>query len=271
MPAPAFSAYVKARSGSNKTFQPDSPGRAGHGVKTAFGTHADPVKAWPPQIVFAMPGQMVYSRRQVCFIRDRRFTRLHPFTEAFMQSQGTSYFQALYDVVRVINSSLNPQVVLQKVVEQVAGAMNSRACTLRLLDRTGKYLLASASFGLSKGYLRKGQVDLLKSRIDADVLSKGAAVYIRDVTNDERFQYPDAARAEGIASILVAPLLVDKKPIGVLRVYTERVRVFSRDERDFLMAVANVAAIAIENARLHEALRSDYELLTQYNYQIFED
>lgn len=188
-----------------------------------------------------------------------------------MQSQGTSYFQALYDVVTVINSSLNPQVVLQKVVEQVAQAMNSKACTLRLLDRTGKYLLASASYGLSKGYLRKGQVDLLKSRIDADVLSKGAPVHIKDVTSDSRFQYPDAAKAEGIASILVAPLLVDKKPIGILRVYTEKPRDFTQDEQDFLVAVSNVAAIAIENARLHEALRSDYELLTQFNYQIFED
>lgn len=188
-----------------------------------------------------------------------------------MHSQGSSYFQALYEVVKVINSSLNPQVVLQQVAEQVARAMNCKASTLRLLDRTGKYLLASASYGLSKGYLRKGQVELLKSRIDADVLGKGLQVYIKDVTNDERFQYPDAAKAEGIASILVAPLLVDKKPIGILRVYTEKVRDFSSDEQDFLMAVANIAAIAIENARLHEALRSDYELLTQYNYLIFED
>ncbi|MDL2279265.1 GAF domain-containing protein [Desulfovibrio sp. OttesenSCG-928-G11] len=188
-----------------------------------------------------------------------------------MQSKDSSYFNALYDVVMVINSSLNPQVVLQQVVEQVAKAMDGKGSTLRLLDRTGKYLLASASFGLSKGYLRKGQVELLKSRIDTDVLGKGVPVYIKDVTNDERFQYPDAARAEGIASILVAPLLVDKKPVGVLRVYTEKVREFSQDEQNFLVAVANVAAIAIENARLHEALRSDYELLTQFNYQIFED
>jgi len=188
-----------------------------------------------------------------------------------MQSKDISYFQALYDVVTVINSSLNPQVVLQQVVEQVAKATNTKACTLRLLDRTGKYLLASASTGLSKGYLRKGQVELLKSRLDADVLGKGTPVYIKDVTNDERFQYPEAAKTEGIASILVAPLLVDKKPIGVLRVYTEKVREFSAEEQDFLVAVSNIAAIAIENARLHEALRSDYELLTQFNYQIFED
>lgn len=188
-----------------------------------------------------------------------------------MQSQTTSYFKALYEVAMVINSSLNPQVVLQKVVEQVTHALSAKACTLRLLDRGGKYLLASASVGLSKGYLRKGQVDLVKSRIDSDVLSSGQPTYIKDVGNDDRFQYPEAAKEEGIVSILVAPLLVERKPMGVLRVYTGEVREFSQDERDFLMAVAHISAVAIQNARLHDALRSDYELLTQYNYQIFED
>jgi Signal transduction protein containing GAF and PtsI domains len=188
-----------------------------------------------------------------------------------MQSQGTSYFKALYGVATVINSSLNPQVVLQRVVEEVAQALNAKGCTLRLLDRTGKYLLASATHGLSKGYLRKGQVELTKSRIDTDVLSSGKVISIKDVTNDSRFQYPDAAKAEGFASIMVAPLLVDKKPVGIMRIYTADQRDFSQDEQDFLMACAQVSAIAIENARLHEALRSDYELLTQYNYQIFED
>lgn len=188
-----------------------------------------------------------------------------------MQKQDISYFKALYDVTTVINSSLNPQVVLQKVVEQVASALSAKACTLRLLDRTGQYLLASASYGLSKGYLRKGQVELIKSRIDSDVLASAKTLCIKDVTADQRFQYPDAAKAEGIASILVAPLLVDKKPIGILRIYTEKPRDFSQEEQDFLMAVAHVAAIAIENARLHEAMRTDYELLTKFNYQIFED
>lgn len=188
-----------------------------------------------------------------------------------MTPQEKNYFKALYEVVTVINSSLNPQIVLQKVAEQVTSALSAKACTLRLLDRSGKYLLASASCGLSKGYLRKGPIELRKSRIDADALASDKVVYLKDATTDPRFQYQEAARAEGIVSILVAPLLVEHKPIGILRVYTDTAREFSEEEQDFLMAVSHLAAIAIENARLHEALRSDYELLTQFNYQIFED
>ena len=188
-----------------------------------------------------------------------------------MQSQASCFFKPLYEVATVINSSLNPQVVFQRVVEQVAKAVSCKACTLRLIDRSGKNLLASASYGLSKGYLRKGQVELLKSRIDSEVLSSGKPMYIANVTCDDRFQYPEAAKTEGIVSILVAPLLVDRKPVGVLRLYTDKERQFAQDEQDFLMAVSHIAAIAIDNARLHESLRSDFELLTQYNYQVFDD
>jgi GAF domain-containing protein len=188
-----------------------------------------------------------------------------------MSLQEQCFFRPLYQVATVINSSLNPHVVLQKVVEEVTRALSCKGCTLRLLDREGKQLLASASYGLSKGYLRKGPVELLKSRIDSDVLSSGQPLYIGNVNNDERFQYPEAAKAEGIVSILAAPLAVDRKPVGILRIYTGEERTFGEAERDFLMAVAHISAIAIQNARLHEALRSNYDLLTEYNYQIFED
>jgi signal transduction protein with GAF and PtsI domain len=188
-----------------------------------------------------------------------------------MKQEYSCFFKPLYQVASVINSSLNPQVVLQRVVEEVSSAMKCKACTLRLLDRSGKFLLASASTGLSMGYLRKGQIDLTKSRVDAEVLSSNTPLYIKDITQDNRFQYPEAAKAEGIVSIMVAPLLVERKPVGILRIYTDTAREFSDEEKDFLMAVAHIAAISIENARLHESLRSDFNLLTQYNYQIFED
>ena len=59
-----------------------------------------------------------------------------------MSPKGTCYFKPLYEVATVINSSLNPQVVLQKVAEATAGAVKAKACTLRLLDRSGTSLLA---------------------------------------------------------------------------------------------------------------------------------
>jgi signal transduction protein with GAF and PtsI domain len=182
-----------------------------------------------------------------------------------------SYYKALYQVCTVANASLEPQIALGKIAEQLTRAMNAKACGIRLLDKQGELLLASASYGLSRGYIRKGKVEVKKSQLDMEVISSGRPVYIADVSRDQRFQYPEAAREEGLTSVLVAPLKVEGKIIGVVRVYTAEEYAFKDEDRDFVMAITHVAAIAIENARLHQALKSDYELLSKYNYQIFED
>lgn len=188
-----------------------------------------------------------------------------------MPSKESSLFNALYTVTTVITSSLNPDVVLQKVVEQVAKALDAKGSSLRLLDRSGKTLLPGTTHGLSDDYLRKGPVDLINSRIDSDVLTSNRPLLIEDAATDPRFQYPEKAKEEGIVSILVAPLIADGRPLGILRVYTDKTRKFDRQDEDFLMAVAHVSGIAIDNARLHEELRSNFDLLNKFNYQVFED
>ena len=62
--------------------------------------------------------------------------------------------------------------------------------------------------------------------------------------------------------------MVEKKSIGILRVYSEKVRKFEEKEVKYLEAVANLSAIALENARLHQALRKDYDLLIDHKYRL---
>lgn len=186
-----------------------------------------------------------------------------------MSERECTYYKTLYEVAMGINSSLDPMVVLGAIVEQVAKALSAKACSIRLLDRQGKMLLSSTSYGLSKGYLRKGQVEVAKSGLDQEVLT-GKVVQIKDAGGDPRFQYPEAAKEEGIASLVVLPLTVEGRAIGVLRVYSDKERVFDAEEVDFATAIANLSAVAIENARLHQALKTDYELLTAYDYTFHE-
>lgn len=188
-----------------------------------------------------------------------------------MHKDTCTYYRALYEAARVINSSLDPAAVLKTIVEQTARAMGVKACTLRLLDRAGEYLLPGATCGLSRAYLRKGKVALASSRLDKAALA-GETVYIRDATTDPRFQYPEAAKAEGVVSVLVVPLMLEeKRAIGVIRVYSDVEREYTVEEKEFLTIMANLSAIALENARLHQALKADFELLTAFQFQTFED
>jgi GAF domain-containing protein len=59
-------------------------------------------------------------------------------------------------------------------------------------------------------------------------------------------------RTEGIASILSVPMGLRGQVIGVLRLYTAEERSFTDDELELVSALAEIGALAIENARLFE-------------------
>jgi len=167
------------------------------------------------------------------------------------------YYTALYQAALTISSSLELDQVLQSVVTSITEAMQVKACVLRLFDPDTGQLRLSAVYGLSSNYLAKGPVDVIRSSIDSEAL-QGSPVYVADARSDSRFQYQEAARIEGLVSILVVPLEVHGKAIGVLRVYTAEKTTFNDDDMQFLSVLASLAALAIENARLYESLKSSY-------------
>jgi GAF domain-containing protein len=180
----------------------------------------------------------------------------NPFTNSTRSHKD--YYMALYQAALTISSSLELSDVLQSVVKSITEAMQVKACVLRLLDtRTGQLQL-SAVYGLSSGYLAKGPVDVEHSQIDSEALS-GKNVIIPDVSNDTRFQYVEAAKREGIVSVLCVPLEVRGEAIGVLRVYTDVACDFHEDDTQFLSVLASLAALAIENANLYENLKNSYD------------
>ena len=168
------------------------------------------------------------------------------------------YYTALHQVALTISSSLELDEVLQRVVTSITEAMQVKACALRLLDAHSGELQLSAVYGLSKGYLTKGPVEVKSSLIDSEALC-GAPVVIHDVRTDPRFQYQEAARREGIVSVLCVPLEVHGKAIGVIRVYTSEPSVFNQDDIQFLSVLASLAALAIENASLYDSLKRSYD------------
>ncbi|MCE5281818.1 MAG: GAF domain-containing protein [Deltaproteobacteria bacterium] len=184
-----------------------------------------------------------------------------------MKGKEVDYFTALYDVAKVINASLEPAKVLEKIVQSVVKAMGVKAGIIRLLDSRERMLVLGAASGLSKGYVRKGPILIDESGLDRKAL-KGKAIWIENAQTDRNFQYGEKARAEGIKSVFVVPLMLEKKPIGVLRVYSDKVRKFREGECKFLKAVANLSAIALDNARMHETLQMRCDLMAAHKYRI---
>lgn len=185
-------------------------------------------------------------------------------TDSNFASTGSSarshrdYYTALYQAALTFSSSLELDQVLESAVKSITEAMQVKACGLRLLDpRTGQLKLG-AVYGLSSDYLSKGPVDVERSPIDVEALC-GTPVIIPDIKTDTRFQYKEAARREGIVSVLCVPLEVRGEAIGVMRVYTGEPCTFHEDDIQFLSVLASLAALAIENANLYESLKRSYD------------
>jgi GAF domain-containing protein len=64
---------------------------------------------------------------------------------------------------------------------------------------------------------------------------------------------------QGVVSGLSVVILGPQRPFGVLGAHTSRRRTFSKDDINFLQAVANVLATAIERKRVEEAVRESEE------------
>ncbi len=141
--------------------------------------------------------------------------------------------------------------------------LNVKAGSIRLLGKRRETLHLAAANGLSQEYLQKGAVKVAQSPIDQQVLQEGKPVTITDLMEEAVFQYPEEARREGIRSVFVLPLRVKETTIGVMRLYSGKVRDFTSEEINFAVAVADLGAMAIENAKLHEALKQRLEALKE--------
>lgn len=165
--------------------------------------------------------------------------------------------QRLYEVARSITSTLRVSEVLDLIAESAMRVMDAKGCGIRLLDEETDELVPVAMAGLSDAYWQKGKVVGAASPVDLQVLA-GEAVQILDVTQDEGFQYPEAAGAEGLSSVLTVPLRAKNGTRGVIRVYAKRKRHFSPADIALLTTFADQAAVAIENAELYEDIRRNY-------------
>jgi GAF domain-containing protein len=167
-------------------------------------------------------------------------------------------YEAFQAIAQQVNSSLKVQEVLTALLRSTVRELNFKAASIRLLGPRKKRLHIAAAEGLSPQYLNKGEVRIEDSPVDREVM-QGRSVTIFDVAHEPGFQYPAEAEREGIRSVLAVPLSVHGEIVGVLRIYSGQPHRFTAEEEAFVRAVADLGAIALENARLHEALERKYE------------
>ena len=174
-----------------------------------------------------------------------------------MKEQLINY-ETFITITNAISHSKEPEEVALMTVEGIKTALDVKGCALFLLNHKTNELEVAASYGLREEYLNKGPISALRSI--AQTLKDGP-VAIYDVMDDPRLQYPEAARKEGIASILSVPVQIHNKILGAIRVYTAEPWEFTLVDVNFVNALAQIAGMSISIARYSKGLKSSIEVL----------
>jgi GAF domain-containing protein len=172
----------------------------------------------------------------------------------FDTKRSTEFFKILHEISLDLLYDLNPQEVLDSMVEKAIQIIHIKGCSVFLLNETTGTLDMVASKGLSNEYLQKGPLDADRSM--PDVL-KGKTVFIMDVAENENIQYRDEAIKEGIVSILSVPIFVKEYVIGEIRLYSTEERKYDNEEIEFILALAEIGGIAITNTKFYQRLKND--------------
>lgn len=127
--------------------------------------------------------------------------------------------------------------------------MDSKICSLMLLDEKRKKLFIRATQSISQEYNEKPPLSIGEG-IAGKVAKKNKPIAVFDINGEEEYKYKDIAKKEGLHSLLCIPLSVKGRVIGVINCYTSYSHEFSKTEINMLTSVANQAAVAIENTEL---------------------
>jgi len=159
------------------------------------------------------------------------------------------HIETLSKISEAITSSLYFEDILKLIVTITAEVMNSKICSLMLLDDKSKTLSVKATQSISEAYNKKPSLKLGEGVAGKVVLS-GKSIIVKDVRKSPDYRSIAVAKKEGLCSLLCMPLKVKDRIIGVLNLYTSKPHKFTASEMSVLEAVANQAAIVIENAQL---------------------
>ncbi len=158
----------------------------------------------------------------------------------------------LYRLTAEFTGQRDLQSVLDRVSKTVVQLLGGRACTIRLLSEDGQTLRIKSANNIEDKNIIKVDIPLEDSEIDREAIRTRHMVYVPDLGNDPRVLFPQGARAEGLISCLAAPLVYKGRPVGVIRLHSDKPYRWDRYEQALFYAIAAQAAAGIVNADLQD-------------------
>jgi sigma-B regulation protein RsbU (phosphoserine phosphatase) len=166
----------------------------------------------------------------------------------------------LAEIGEEVNSSLNLDEVLARTAALIKRHIDYEIFGVLMFEADGKNL----KHRFAIGYPRDLAENLLipgGQGITGTAAATGHSVRVSDTSKDSR--YIDAIHS--VRSELAVPLMLQGKCVGVLDIQSQHLDYFTRDQQNILTLLASRLAVAVENARLFQRVRTQADTLLVLN------
>jgi GAF domain-containing protein/HAMP domain-containing protein len=170
------------------------------------------------------------------------------------EQRRAEQFRVISDVTRHMISVLNVDDLLDEIVRSIKETRGYYLVGISLVAGDELVIEAGAGPPFEDPSFQPLQVTVGGKGVTGWVAATGEPLLVRDVSQDERY-FALSAKSQ-TRSELCVPLKTKEGVIGVLNVESDRVDAFDEGDLAVLQSLANQAAIAIENARLYEDVKS---------------
>jgi phosphoserine phosphatase RsbU/P len=184
-----------------------------------------------------------------------------PKTQSSLTTDNSpEVLSTLAEIGDEVNASLDLDEVLAHAAVLIKRHIDYELFGVLMVDSDAAYLTHRFAIGYPPGLAENLKVPIGQG-ITGTAARTGHPVRVSDVSQDPRYiNAIDSVRSE-----LAVPLMFRGKCVGVLDIQSRHVDYFTKNQQNILSVLANRLAIAIENARLFQQVRTQAETLLVLN------
>jgi transcriptional regulator with GAF, ATPase, and Fis domain len=154
------------------------------------------------------------------------------------------YLRQFKAISNAISTYEDFNLLVNHLAEGVCRTFKIKGASIMILDEVENQLFRVSNYGISENYLNKGPVFADQKYRS---LATGKVEIINDMQHDQRIQYPDAAKEEGIVSLMAIPIKYRRNTIGEMRLYFGQPVKMHEDDIESLCVLSNQLGVVIEN------------------------
>ena len=184
-----------------------------------------------------------------------------PKTHSSVATESTpEVIATLAELAEEVNASLDLDEVLAHAAVLIKRLIDYELFGVLMIDGDGLTLTHRFAIGYPPGLAENLRIPIGQG-ITGTAAKTGQPVRVSDVSEDPRYiNAIDSVRSE-----LAVPLMFRGKCVGVLDIQSRHLNYFTKEQQTILSLLANRLAVAIENARLFQQVRTQAEALLVLN------